>query len=92
MRTCVQCGAAAGLRARSMGHWHGGAVLGREVSVRGGLGEGVSLLLFFFFLFSPFIPIHIYTQKSYRLNGYIPRQYTKPKIHAFSMMQQPLFP
>jgi hypothetical protein len=45
----------------------------------------------FFLLFSPFIPFQICTQESYKLNGYIPRQYIKPKIHAFSMMQQPLF-
>jgi hypothetical protein len=42
-----------------------------------------SLLLFLFRF------VH---KKSYKLNGYIPIQYIKPKIHAFSMMQQPLFP
>jgi hypothetical protein len=49
------------------------------------------------FLFSSFYSLLLFLfrfvhKKSYKLNGYIPRQYLKPKIHAFSMMQQPLVP
>ena len=49
------------------------------------------------FLFSSFYSLLLFLfrfvhKKSYKLNGYIPRQYIKPKIHAFSMMQQPLVP
>jgi uncharacterized membrane protein len=49
------------------------------------------------FLFSSFYSLLLFLfifvhKKSYKFNGYIPRQYIKPKICAFSMMQQPLFP
>jgi hypothetical protein len=49
------------------------------------------------FLFSSFYSLLLFLfrfvhQKSYKLNGYIRGQYIKPQIHAFSMMQQPLFP
>jgi hypothetical protein len=55
-------------------------------------GGGMAL-----FLFSSFYSLHLFLfrfvhKKSYKFNGYISRQYIKPKIHAFSMMQQPLFP
>jgi hypothetical protein len=43
MCTCVQCSAAAGLRARSVGQWHKGAVLGRggeRAEWAGGRGFG----------------------------------------------------
>jgi hypothetical protein len=55
-------------------------------------GGGMALFLFSSFyslLLFLFIFVH---KKSYKFNGYIPRQYIKPKICAFSMMQQPLFP
>jgi hypothetical protein len=47
-----------------------------------GAEEGIwAFSIFFLYLFS-FIPIRIYTQKSYKLNGYSPRQYVKHKIKA----------
>jgi hypothetical protein len=49
------------------------------------------------FLFSSFYSLLLFLfrfvhKKSYKSNGYMLRQYIKPKIHAFNMMQQPLFP
>jgi hypothetical protein len=62
------------------GFWLGHALLGHKE--RGGMA---------IFLFSSFYSLLLFLfrfvhKKSYKLNGYIPRQYIKPKLHAFSMM------
>jgi hypothetical protein len=44
-------------------------------------GRDGSFPVFFLLFHFRFVP-----KKSYKLNGYIPRQYIKPKIHAFNMM------
>jgi hypothetical protein len=55
-------------------------------------GGGMALFLFSSFYSLLLFLFRFVHKKSYKFNGYIPRQYIKPKIRASSMMQQPLFP
>jgi hypothetical protein len=49
-------------------------------------GGGMALFLFSSFYSLLLFLFRFVPKKSYKLNGYIPRQYIKPKIHAFNMM------
>jgi hypothetical protein len=85
------CGAERAPRASWAAEWHTGAWAARLRQLAGWAGQmgwrgGRGGELGFFYFLSLFIFFYsysyLYTKKSYKLNGYSPRQYVKHKIKA----------